>query len=69
MAVKKQPKTIDEYIAGFPEAVQSRLEALRETIRTAVPKATEAISYQIPTFWLDGWYLMYFAGWKSHIAV
>ena len=69
MPAKKQPKTIDEYIAGFPAAVQSRLQALRETIGKAAPKATEAISYQIPTFKLDGRYLIYFAGWKAHIAV
>jgi uncharacterized protein YdhG (YjbR/CyaY superfamily) len=34
-----------------------------------VPKAEEKISYQIPTFALDGRYLVYFAGWKNHISV
>jgi uncharacterized protein YdhG (YjbR/CyaY superfamily) len=69
MPAKRQPTTIDEYIAGFPEAVRSRLARLRETIGKAAPKATEAISYQIPTFRLDGKYLIYFAGWKDHTAV
>ncbi len=69
MAANKQPRTIDAYIAGFPDEVQAKLQALRETISKAAPDATEAISYKIPTFKLDGKYLIYFAGWKSHLAV
>src|SRR5262245_57538469 len=42
------PKTIDEYIAGFPKDVQKILEKIRLTIKKAAPDATEAISYQIP---------------------
>ena len=43
-------KSIDEYIATFPPDVQATLQRVRTTIRKAVPKAEEAISYQIPTF-------------------
>lgn len=63
------PKTIDEYIAGFPADVQEVLEKIRATIRTAAPKAEETISYQIPTFNLYGKYLIYFAAYKKHIAL
>jgi hypothetical protein len=31
------PKTIDEYIAGFPHDVQEILEKIRTTIRAAAP--------------------------------
>jgi uncharacterized protein YdhG (YjbR/CyaY superfamily) len=34
-----------------------------------VPKAEEAISYQIPTFKLHGSYVVYFAGWKQHYSL
>ncbi|HEX2362905.1 MAG TPA: DUF1801 domain-containing protein [Jiangellaceae bacterium] len=64
-----QFETIDEYIASFPDDVQTVLRKVRQTIRDAVPEADEAISYQIPTFRLDGRYLVYFAGWRSHISV
>jgi uncharacterized protein YdhG (YjbR/CyaY superfamily) len=47
---RTQFKTIDEYIASFPEDVQAVLEELRGTIRKAAPEAEEKISYQIPTF-------------------
>jgi uncharacterized protein YdhG (YjbR/CyaY superfamily) len=63
------PATIDEYIRTFPGDVQGVLEEVRRTIRNAVPTADETISYGIPTFTLDGRYLVYFAGWKHHVSV
>ena len=36
---------IDEYIQKQDEAVQPRLNAIRDTIRAAIPEATEKISY------------------------
>jgi uncharacterized protein YdhG (YjbR/CyaY superfamily) len=63
------PKTIDEYIAGFPKDVQAILEKIRTTIRKAAPGAEEKISYQMPTFTLNGTYLIYFAGYKKHIGL
>ncbi len=63
------PRNIDEYIAGFPNDVQKILEKVRMTIRKAAPAAEETISYQIPTFTLNGTYLVYFAAYKKHIGV
>ena len=60
--------SIDDYIATFPEDVQKIMKQLRRTIKAAAPKAEEKISYQMPTFTLNGKYLVYFAGWKTHIA-
>ncbi|MFD3406744.1 iron chaperone [Kribbella sp. NPDC058693] len=61
--------TVDEYIASFPEEVREVLEQVRRTIHAAAPGAGEKISYQIPTITLDDKPLMYFSGWKAHIAV
>ena len=61
-------KSIDEYIATFPKDVQKIMNKLRETIKAAAPQVEEAISYDMPTFNLNGKYLVYFAGWKTHIA-
>ena len=63
----KQPKTIDDYIARFPEDVQVALEKVRATVRKAAPKAEETISYQMPAFRQND-VLVYFAGWKTHIG-
>ena len=58
---------VDEYIARFPEDVQTILEQVRQTIRSAAPEATERISYQMPAFHQQG-NLVYYAAWKKHIG-
>ena len=63
------PATIDDYIAAFPEDVQTILEEVRARLRSVAPTAVESISYGIPVFTLDGRYLVYFAGWKHHFSV
>ena len=62
-------ETINEYIASFPPEVEERLELVRQAVLSRVPGAEETISYQIPTIKVDGKYLLYFAGWKNHIAL
>jgi uncharacterized protein YdhG (YjbR/CyaY superfamily) len=62
-------KTIDEYINSLPETVKPIVQTLRETIKEEAPEAIETISYNMPTFNLNGSYLVYFAAWKNHIAL
>jgi uncharacterized protein YdhG (YjbR/CyaY superfamily) len=62
-------KSVDEYIASQPEVVQGLLKRVRNIIRKAVPKAEEMISYQMPTYKLDGRLVLYFAGWKQHYSL
>ena len=64
---QKTPKTIDEYIAGFPQDAQEILESIKAVIREAAPDAKETISYQMPTFKLKG-NLVHFAAFKTHIG-
>ena len=60
--------SIDEYIATFPEETQKILQELRETIKACAPDAQEKISYQMPTFDLEG-NLVHFAAFKNHIGL
>ncbi|MFN8499279.1 MAG: DUF1801 domain-containing protein [Anaerolineae bacterium] len=64
---KAAPKTIDEYIAGFPPDIQEKLQKIRQTVREAAPGAAETIKYQMPTFTLKG-NLVHFAAFKAHIG-
>lgn len=66
-AASAKPESIDDYIATFPDEVQVILKKLRQTIRQAAPDATEKISYQMPTFYLNG-NLVHFAAYKNHIG-
>lgn len=64
---KRSSQSIDQYIAGFPPAVQEKLEKIRSAIRKAAPDAEETISYQMPAVLLKGT-LVYFAAFKKHIG-
>jgi uncharacterized protein YdhG (YjbR/CyaY superfamily) len=63
----KPYKTIDEYIASFPEGTKRLLTELRKTIQKAAPVAEEAISYGIPTYKFNG-NLVHFGGYVHHIG-
>jgi uncharacterized protein YdhG (YjbR/CyaY superfamily) len=60
--------TIDEYLARVPDDQRAALERLREQIHAAVPHATETISYGLPTFKLDGRWLVAFGVAKNHCS-
>jgi uncharacterized protein YdhG (YjbR/CyaY superfamily) len=60
-------KTIDEHISQFPTDIQKKLQQIRELVHSLAPGATEAISYGIPTFKLNG-NLVHFAGYPNHIG-
>lgn len=62
-----KPNDINEYIASFPKNVQKLLEQIRSIIQKAAPEATEAISYAMPTFKLNG-ILVHFAAFQNHIG-
>ena len=62
-------KSVDDYIAARPKAVQGILKRVRNTIRKAVPRAAESISYNIPAYKLNGERVIYFAGWKQHYSL
>ncbi len=61
-------KSIDQYITTFPSEVQEKLQTIRQTIKKASPEATESISYQMPTFKLNGRNLVHFAAFTHHIG-
>ncbi len=61
--------TVDAYVAAQPAPVREVLDEVRRRVATAVPGAVEAISYDIPTFKLDGRAFIHVAAWKRHIAV
>lgn len=63
------PKTIDEYLDGVSDDKRAALEHLRQTIKAVAPRAEECISYQLPTFRLDGKGLVAFGAAAHHCAL
>jgi uncharacterized protein YdhG (YjbR/CyaY superfamily) len=60
---------VDEYLSAFAGEHRATLDRLRALIVATVPTATESISYQIPTYKLDGKRMLYFAGWSKHFSL
>lgn len=62
------PRTVDEYLAPLSADKRAALEKLRRAIKTAAPTLEECISYGIPSFRLDGKFLMSFGAAAKHCA-
>jgi uncharacterized protein YdhG (YjbR/CyaY superfamily) len=63
-----KPKTVDEYLAALPKDKRDALQALRETIRAAAPKAEEYIGYGLAAFRQDGRPLVALGATAHHCA-
>lgn len=61
-------KSVDDYLAKLPEEARATLEKIRKAIKTAAPKATEGISYQMPMYKHHGM-LLGFAAFKNHCSI
>ena len=59
---------VDAYLAELDEPKRSTLEAVRRSIRAAVPEAEEGISYGMPAFRVEGKVVAGFAAFKNHLA-
>jgi uncharacterized protein YdhG (YjbR/CyaY superfamily) len=68
MPMRSTAGSVDEYIAEFPAKTRRVLEEMRAHIRASAPDAVETISYAVPTFDLNGRYLVHFAAFSTHIG-
>lgn len=59
---------VDKYINGFPAEVQERLTAIRNIIFEIAPQAVERMCMRMPTYDLNGKWLVHFAGFNKHIG-
>src|SRR3954463_5536980 len=65
---KKEPLSVNAYLAGLSPDKRAALKALRNAIKAAAPRAEECISYQLPAFRLDGRMLAWFGAATNHCA-
>lgn len=63
------PATVAAYLAGLPPAARRALACVRRIVRKAIPNGNEVISYQIPTYKLNGRPVLYFAAFKEHYSL
>ncbi len=63
-----EPETVQQYFAALPAPTRKVMKQLRALIRKAAPKATETMSYGMPTFVLHG-NLVHYAGYAEHVGL
>ena len=59
---------VEEYLSSLPPDQRKALTALRRTIRSAAPKATERISWGMPMFYHEGMLVAYGA-FRKHCSL
>lgn len=59
---------VDAYIERFKPDTKEALNAIRNIIREEAPKASERICMRMPTYDLNGKWLVHFAGFEKHIG-
>jgi uncharacterized protein YdhG (YjbR/CyaY superfamily) len=64
---KTRPTTIAEYIASAPKAGQPHLRKLHSLLKSAAPKAQEAIKWNMP-FFVEPRFLFAFSAHKAHLS-
>src|SRR5262245_51478625 len=67
-STRKNPKSVDHYLAGVSPDKRTALEKLRKDILAAAFRAEECISYQMPAFRLDGKMLVWFGAATKHCS-
>jgi uncharacterized protein YdhG (YjbR/CyaY superfamily) len=60
---------VDSYLARAPETGRAFYLGLRELVQRHAPDATETLSYNMPTFVVDGHRLLHASAWKEHLSI
>ncbi len=66
--MKRNFKSVKEYIKTFPKDIRSRLKEIRTIIKNSAPDAEEGINYGMPAYKINRRPLVYFAAFKNHIG-
>jgi len=65
---RSRKNEVEKYISNFDKEVQLKLNAIREAIIEIAPEATGRICMGVPTYDLNGKWLVHFAAFKKHIG-
>ena len=63
-----KPKTHDDYLRALSADKRSALEKVRKDVKAAAPRAEECISYDLPSFRLNGKLLVSYGAGAKHCA-
>ena len=61
-------KTIDEYLADFPDEQRATMESVRKSAKAAAPSSVETIAWGMPAIRVDGRLVVGYAAFKEHCS-
>lgn len=61
-------REVNDYLAMLPKDKRDTLEKLRQTIKTALPKGQEVITYGVPGFTYQGRPIISYKASKNHCS-
>ena len=57
------------YLDRLSPRAREAVDRVRAIVREELPEATEALSYDMPTFSMDGRRVVHVAGWAKHVSI
>ncbi len=60
---------VESYLESVPETGRAFFLGVRELVLRHAPHATETMSYNMPTFLVDGHRLLHASAWTEHLAI
>src|SRR6478752_2299953 len=63
------PDAVERYLETAPETGRDFYRAVRGLALQAAPGASTTLSYNMPTFVVDGHRLLHASAWKEHLAI
>ena len=67
--MSQTPDAVDRYLESAPETGRHFYRAVRDLVLQHAPGATQTLSYNMPTFVVDGHRLLHASAWKEHLAI
>jgi uncharacterized protein YdhG (YjbR/CyaY superfamily) len=61
--------SVEAYVVALPLEWRPAFEEVVRRIREVLPAAEETISYQMPTWRIDGEAVVHLAAWKHHLSL
>jgi len=64
-----RPESVEEYLAALPAATRDVVDEIRRIAVATLSEPTESISYDMPTFSVDGRRVVHVGGWAKHVSL
>lgn len=64
-----RPGTVEDYLDELPEGARVVVDEIRRIAAETLPDPTESLSYDMPTFSLEGRRIVYIGGWANHVSL